>query len=78
MYDATVSCPVQEDVEESSEQAAGEALQHSLSPAERSAIVESLPSESKALSTKCIEALGGLDSEASPLLYPVPSPPTAF
>lgn len=53
----------QEDVEEAAEQA--EVAHYSLSPAERSALVQSLPAESKAANTKCVDALGGLDSEAS-------------
>ncbi len=56
---------MQADVEESTELEAAEAQHHSLTPAERSTIVESLPSESKAVSMKCVDALGGLDSEAS-------------
>ena len=63
-----VYCPVQADIEESTEQEAAEAVHHSLSPAERSALVETLPSESKAVSMKCLDALGGLDSEASSFL----------
>ena len=54
----------QADVEEAAEQQA-EVAHHSLSPAERSALVQSLPAESKAANTKCVDALGGLDSEAS-------------
>ena len=42
-----------------------EAAQHSLSPAERTAVVQGLPPGSKAASTSCLEALGGLDTEAS-------------
>ena len=42
-----------------------EAAQHSLSPADRTAAVQALPPSSKAASTKCLEALGGLDTEAS-------------
>ena len=57
--------PVQADVDTGAEQEATEALHQSLSPAERSAIVESLPAEIKAASSKCMDALGGLDSEAS-------------
>jgi len=53
----------QEDVEEAAEQA--EVAHQSLSPAERSALVQSLPTESKAANTKCVDALGGLDSDVS-------------
>ncbi len=56
---------VQADNEDTAGQEASEALHHSLSPAERSAIVESLPADSKAASRKCMDALGGLDCEAS-------------
>ena len=43
-----------------------EAAQQSLSPAERTAAVQALlPLSSRAASTKCLEALGGLDTEAS-------------
>ena len=60
-----ISWHVQADADEGAEQGATEALHHSLSPAQRSAIAESLPAESKAASSKCVEALGGLDPEAS-------------
>ena len=42
-----------------------EAAQHSLSLAERTAAVQALLPSSKAASTRCLEALGGLDTEAS-------------
>ena len=42
-----------------------EAAQHSLSPAERTAAAQALPPGSKAASMRCLEALGGLDTEAS-------------
>lgn len=55
----------QEDVEEAAEQQQAEITHHSMSPAERSALVQSLPAESQAANTKCVDAIGGLDSEAS-------------
>ena len=42
-----------------------EVAQQSLIPAERSALVQSLPPDSRAASIRCLDALGGTDSEAS-------------
>ena len=42
-----------------------EAAQQSLTPAERSALVQSLPPDSRAASIRCLDVLGGTDSEAS-------------
>ena len=56
---------MQADVEDAAAEEATEALHHSLSPAERSAIAESLPAESKAACIRCIDALGGPDCQAS-------------
>ena len=41
------------------------AAQQSLSPAERTAAVQALPLGSRTAGTRCLEALGGLDTEAS-------------
>lgn len=58
-------CPEQADSDEDAEGEGQEAAQRALSPAERTALVQSLSGEASSASAKCVEALGGLDSEAS-------------